>query len=289
MALSADQLEKFAVDGYVGPVEILSREEMAAVADVIAHDVLVETDQSRAIYGFHSNRDVHLYSRAILGLASHPRLVSCLTQLLGRDVVLWRTTAFHKPPASDEASLLAAFNDIDWHQGMDFITPDVDLSGQIPSLGLSRAENMKDFPLNITAWIAVDEATEESGTLLFVAGSHRLGPLHYVKVETSGGFNRTGLKSAYEGVLDTTAAKVIEVPAGSCLLFNNLVFHKSLPNRSPRRRLGIACRFVGGQVPVYRNGDPAGFDISNWGCIPIAGQPDPATNRIIDRQELPLQ
>ncbi|WP_350029714.1 phytanoyl-CoA dioxygenase family protein [Caballeronia sp. AZ1_KS37] len=285
MALSTGQLDQFRKLGYVGPVEIVSAAEMSKNADSISHALLTESEQSRSVYGIHCNRDVHLYSRAVLELCLNANLISCLTQILGDNILLWRSTVFHKPPA-DTAE--AGFTEIDWHQGMDFIRPAVDLKGLYPSIGLSREDNLKKFPLNVTAWIAVDDATEESGTLVFAPGSNALGPLNYVEAPRGEGFHNLGLRAAYDGRLDPSSAVTVPVPPGSCMLFDNLVFHKSLPNRSRRRRLGFACRFVSSDVPVYRNGDPAGFDITNWGCIQVAGTSEAGHNKILSVSNISL-
>src|SRR5262249_38842936 len=154
--------------------------------------------------------------------------------------------------------------------------------------GLSREENLKNFPLNITAWIAIDDATPLSGTMIFAPGSHRLGVVPYKEVESGTGFHNIGLRFAYEGLFDERDAVTVTVPACSCLLFNNLGFHKSMPNRSNKRRLGIACRYVGSHVPVYRHGDPAGYDISRWACIQVAGKPDRITNKVTELDALEL-
>lgn len=282
MPLSPEQLEFYNENGFIGPVEIIPPDEMAALADSICDEILIESEATRSVYGFHTNRDVHLFSQRVLRLASHPNLVQNLVQLLGPNIVFWRSTVFHKPPQTANLDATGnGFGDVDWHQGMDFITPALDLMTQKPSLGFSRAENLKNFPLNITAWIGIDEATELSGTLVFAPGSHRLGPVDYEKVVTAGGFNRTGFKSKYEGLFDTSKNVIVEVPAGSCILFNNLVYHKSLPNRTQKRRLGIACRYVGSSVPVYPNGDPAGLDISSWNCVLIAGRNDAVANKSV--------
>ena len=160
---------------------------------------------------FNTNRDVHFRSREMLEIASHPNLVNCLTQLLGPDVILWRTTAFHKPPINSEVQDRFMFGDVDWHHGTDFIKPALDFAGIYPSIGVSREENLKNgFPLNITAWIAIDDATPLSGTLMFAPGSHRLGVVPYKEVESGTGFHSIGLKFAYEGLFHQRCRYVLE-------------------------------------------------------------------------------
>lgn len=284
MALTHAQLEQFQRDGYTGPVEILSRELMGEIAEKLFLDLTRESFASIYTYGAHTNRDRHLTSAAVFDLVTHRKLASCLTQLLGPNVILWRTTTFYKPPIQGDQTVSIRFSEIDWHQGVDFTKPSVDVTGLHPAIGTTREENLKNMPVNITCWLAVDDATEESGTLIFAPGSHRLGAVPYV--ECNGGFHGTGLRAAIDGRLDTEHAVLVPVSAGSCLLFNNLVFHKSMPNRSPRRRLGIACRYVANDTPVYANGDPTGYDLSRWACIQVAGQDQAGINRIRPRSDL---
>jgi len=286
MTLTREQENQFVEDGYTGPVQILPSAEMERLGQRVFEDVIVESEGSTYTYGVHTNRDRHLTSRALFEIVTHPVLMSCLTQLLGPDVILWRTTAFYKPPAQGDPSAPVGFGEIDWHQGIDFLKPAVDTTGLFPSIGVTREDNLNELPLNVTCWFAIDEATEQSGTLIFVPGSQQLGVVPYV--ECSGGFHGMGLRPAIDGILDTNRAVIVPVEPGACLLFNNLVFHKSLPNTSCRRRLGVACRYVANKTPVYLHGDPTGFDLSRWACIQVAGRDVYGHNKIWSESDLKL-
>src|SRR4051794_37530592 len=98
MPLTESQLAFYSKNGFVGPIKIIEPDAIGSWAGQIEKEVLEESDASRSIYGVHGNRDIHLYSRILFDLCTHRALVECLQQLLGRDVLLWRTTAFYKPP-----------------------------------------------------------------------------------------------------------------------------------------------------------------------------------------------
>src|SRR5438105_15286882 len=78
-------------------------------------------------------------------LIRHPRVLGPVVDLLGRDLLVWKSVFFVKEPQT------AQF--VDWHQDSaywGFDTEDV-----------------------VTAWIALTESTIENGCLRVVPGSHR--------------------------------------------------------------------------------------------------------------------
>ena len=76
-------------------------------------------------------------------------------------------------------------------------------------------------PRAITAWIAIDDADVENGCMSVVPGSHHLGAL-------------------------VDGARVVSMPlrAGQMSLHDGMLLHGSHPNRSTRRRCGLAVRFT---------------------------------------------
>src|SRR5688572_2086158 len=102
---------------------------MAGYRDRIYDEVLKRdppTGQDR-----HQSR--HLDDPTVFGLCSHPAIMDRMESLIGRDLVLWRSYFFNKGPGVAE---------IPWHQDLNYwpIEP----------------------PLNLTAWVAIDEVTPEN-------------------------------------------------------------------------------------------------------------------------------
>lgn len=276
MALSKQQVEQFHQDGFVDPIPIVPPEEMRELSEQLFRDSTEETAASRYTYGFHSNRDLHLTSKATFRLVTHPNLISCLTQLLGPNVLLWRSAAIYKPPAGGDSSVPIQFKSFDWHQGVDFTANDDQESRSCTAVGRSRQDNLNNMPLSVSCWMAIDDVTEDNGALLFVPGSQRMGALPYIT------YKELAAK------LNIDKAVLLRIPRGWGVLFDNLVFHKSIPNRSEKRRLGVSLRYVANKTPVYPRGDPKGYDLERWGCIQVAGLDEAGVNKIVGCEQLKL-
>lgn len=104
--LSGEQRESFFRDGFVGP---LPRYAPLDLLDRIAARLMgIEKEKSlHPLYGRYSPRDWHLVDNDLRTLLTHPGMVEPATQVMGEDLLLWRSKAFIKPPFGDE---------LGWHQ-----------------------------------------------------------------------------------------------------------------------------------------------------------------------------
>src|ERR1044072_1809188 len=89
----------------------------------------------------------HLYFRWAWELSTHPRILDCMEQLIGPNVMLKSTRLFYKFADSDSF--------VGWHQ--DGLTERV-ADAYVPAI-----------------WLRLNPATQEKGCLRVVPGSHRLG------------------------------------------------------------------------------------------------------------------
>ena len=127
----------------------------------------------------------HLDAPVVHSLCTHPAILEHVHAALGPSVVLWRSNFYRKQPGEGE---------IAWHRDRD------------------HWKHLLEPMRNVTAWIAIDAATTESGCLEF-----RLDGEHAIPVELA---------------------------PGECVLFDQDAWHRSGPNRSTTRRLGLAVRFT---------------------------------------------
>ncbi|RSM89791.1 phytanoyl-CoA dioxygenase family protein [Kibdelosporangium aridum] len=139
----------------------------------------------------------HKVSELFRQVARHPALVSALTSMIGPDVKMMQSMLFIKSEGKPGQA---------WHQD----------EAHIPT---------RDRSLT-AAWIALDNATVDNGCLWVLPGSHRSGVLYPVRDQEDVRFDCT--KEAY-GFTDDDAIPV-ELPAGSALIFNGYLLHRSLPN-----------------------------------------------------------
>jgi non-heme Fe2+,alpha-ketoglutarate-dependent halogenase len=163
--LSNRQVETFFRDGFLGPLpRFASIELLDHLADRLTR---VESEKlTNPLYGRFSVRDWHLLDPELLSLFNHPGMIEPLKQLIGEDLILWRSKAFIKPPFG---------SDIGWHQEWGpFNGAEIgnDIPALLPTVDL-------DTPWNITIWFALADIDETMGPIRFIPGSHR----HHFPVE----------------------------------------------------------------------------------------------------------
>ena len=77
-------------------------------------------------------------------------------------------------------------------------------------------------------WIALDDATIENGCLWVLPGSHRRGVLYPDREQDDPGFDCS--IEAYDFPYRDSDAVPVEIPAGSAVIFNGYLLHRSLQN-----------------------------------------------------------
>ena len=98
-------------------------------------------------------------------------------------------------------------------------------------------------PRAITAWIAIDDADVENGCMSVIPGSHRLGVLEHGKSGRTGNLLSIN-QEVPEDLVDEVRAVSMPLRAGQMSLHDGMLLHGSHPNRSSRRRCGLAVRFT---------------------------------------------
>jgi len=163
-------------------------------------------------------RSAHTLSRPlhqplVQRLAQHPRCLGAVEAILGPQFVCWSAHLFCKLPGDPTEQ--------PWHQDAGFWP-----------LSQSRA---------LTLWIAFDDVDADNAAMTFVAGTHRLGRLLWQPTDVE-----HHLLSQQVPDVDLLGRKVIAaLQPGQASLHSDLTVHGSGPNRSDRRRAGLALRFVG--------------------------------------------
>jgi ectoine hydroxylase-related dioxygenase (phytanoyl-CoA dioxygenase family) len=214
-ALTRAEIDKFHDEGYLGPFELCSPEEMNEIRTRIDREVLT-TD---GLCPISRNQSRHLDKRVVYDLCTHPAIVERMSSIFGPDLILWRSNLFLKDPGAGE---------IPWHQDGNYwpIEPSV----------------------NISAWLAIDESTIENSCVQLIPGTHRKIIPHIKSTE--------GMVFAEMGdpaYIDTSKLINMELKPGQFFLFNERTLHHSFPNRSKKRRMGLAVRVTIPIVKVYHD------------------------------------
>jgi Phytanoyl-CoA dioxygenase (PhyH) len=215
MTLSSAQVEGYARDGFVSPVPALTREQAAHYREKLAAFERVvggplTSDATDARY----RSRTHVLLAWVHGLVRHPAILDAVEQLIGPDILVYTSTWFIKEP---ESPAIAA-----WHQDATYF-------------GLRPYEH-------VTAWLALTDATAENGCMEFLPGSYRRGQLPHRAGVVAASVNRAG--QAVTIAVDDAPAVHAPLRAGEFSLHHTLCLHRSQPNRSAGRRVGLAVSYV---------------------------------------------
>jgi non-haem Fe2+, alpha-ketoglutarate-dependent halogenase len=212
--LTADQVAAFNRDGYLKGIRIFSEAEMCGIREyfdgLLARTLAAGGDS-------YSISTAHLRFGRVYDLLTHPRMVACVTDLLGENTVAWGSHFFCKMPGDGKR--------VSWHQDSSYwpLTP-------------SKA---------VTAWLAIDDADVENACMRYIPGSHVLGHLTYTLSEND---ESNVLNQTVTGVEKLAEPVAVELKAGEISIHSDLLLHGSEANQSARRRCGLTLRYCPADV-----------------------------------------
>src|SRR5437016_2725230 len=212
--LTAEQVAAFNRDGYLKGIRIFSEEEIAEIRryfDQLLARTLAAGGDSYSI------STAHLRYGRVYELLTHPRMVACVKDLLGENVIAWGSHFFCKMPGDGKR--------VAWHQDSSYwpLTP-------------SKA---------VTVWLAIDDASVENACMRYIPGSHRFGHLTYTLSEND---EANVLNQTVSGVEELGEPVDVELQAGEISLHSDLLLHGSEANQSNRRRCGLTLRYCPADV-----------------------------------------
>jgi ectoine hydroxylase-related dioxygenase (phytanoyl-CoA dioxygenase family) len=213
-SLTSRQVQAYRDNGFIVIEDVFSPEEVEALRDAEASPEIQKTLEEMGI----KHRTVHLLEMTIrhpafLELARDPRIVGCITPLIGDDIQLQHSKLATKPSTKGTG----AFG---WHQDVLYY----------PHTNTSL----------LSVFVYLDDATPENGCMSMVPGSHKLGPLKHH--DEKGVFLGACVESHYwEGQPDKLVP--ITPRAGSISIHHCLTLHGSPPNISGRPRRGIVFSY----------------------------------------------
>jgi phytanoyl-CoA hydroxylase len=240
--ITPEQIGQYFSNGYFLLENVFSREEMDALA------VEIEQFQRRHEESLAAKGGTEGISRAgeitftaflaenceaIREFCTRPEFVAITTHLLGPDVDLyWNQSVFKGPEGKKQ---------FPWHQD-DGYTP------VTPSPYL-------------TLWLALNDATEENGTISILPGSQMDGLAPHRQSEI--GLICHELDHPNQGV-------VVPVPAGSMAVFQSLTMHKSGVNRSQVIRKAYVIQYCQAGTRNAKTGEllPNKIPVARHGVAP---------------------
>jgi hypothetical protein len=212
--LTHEQLTEYDELGFLHSIPILSPDEVARFR--------AEIEETCGALGGHVTRfdGPHLYFRWAWELGTHPRVLDCMQQLIGPNILLKSTRVFYKSGNSESF--------VGWHQ--DGIT-----------------EKLKDAHVP-AIWLGLTSATAENGCLRVVPRSHRLGLVAHADRPNPDNLTTQGATAQVE----IDAPQDVEMQAGEMSLHHPLMLHASNPNRSGESRIGFSATYSTPALTVSR-------------------------------------
>jgi hypothetical protein len=231
--MNADQANEiarqFEAQGYFVPIDAFVPDEIVEYRRAFDTLEAKEGMEKSQVGLFDRHRDLEFVWR----MATHPTILQCIEAIVGPNIFLLSSLFFCKyPPARPtlahriKATLGGASVDakfVDWHQDLKY-------------WGL-------DPPYAITAWIALDDSDVENGCMRVIPESHRQGIVEHTTSSEKGNLlNRN--QAIRKDQIDESKAIDLVLRAGQASLHHGELFHASNPNRSTRRRCGLAVRYT---------------------------------------------
>ena len=211
--LNSNQLKQYNGEGYIAPINILSREEAFEARKEIE---LIEKKSPKEI-DKNGRYNVHLISPKLDEIVHNLKILDAVESIIGKNILVCGTTLFIKNPKEEGF--------VSFHQDAKYI-------------GLE--------PHNwVTAWVAITDSYEENGCMKMWPKSHLKIKDHNEK------FNEGNLLTrgqTVEGV-PGNETKSVELKAGQMSLHHPRIVHGSGINNSNDRRIGFVIQsYIGTNV-----------------------------------------
>jgi non-heme Fe2+,alpha-ketoglutarate-dependent halogenase len=207
--LTEAQREEYRRDGFTGPVPALTPEEATRFrAGLEAY----ERDTGKP-FGFPDKTKSYLLFDWADAMVHHPAVLDAVEDVIGPDILVYHTTMWIKEARSDAFVL--------WHQ--------------------DDAYFRLDPPEQVTAWVAMSDASVPAGCMRMIPGSYKRGlPPH---TDKPSGDNLVRRGQHVEGYGDTDG-RLVPLKAGELSLHNTHTVHASGPNRTDDRRMGLGISYI---------------------------------------------
>ncbi len=216
--ISSAQIQQYNERGYVFPIDIFSAAEIESIRSYF--DELLPK-ALEAGWNSYELTNWHKHCQGVWDIVTDSRIIDVMEDMLGDTVILRHSHFFAKLPGDGMR--------VSWHQDASYwpLTP-------------SKV---------VSAWLAIDDVDLGNGAMQVIPGSHLNAQVEFrdSAAEERNVLNQTVDDPAQFG--DPPVA--LELRAGQISLHSDWVLHGSEPNNSPRRRCGLAMRYLSKDVRAY--------------------------------------
>lgn len=312
--LSEQDIQFFHENGYLGPFDLISPDEAEEMRQYlldsvvstkssqsqnyqikqggyVAQSLLPKTAslQSENLKKFKLRRfdtfvNRHLDDSRLLSLLSSPGVVERCAQILGPDLLLWRSGFFQVAPHGQGTQL---------HQNSTWLYQNARDSVVNPP-------NFDEL-FQITCWIALTDAREENGGMVVLPGTHNeIYPLKERKKQANESKNVHVYGNSYFRDLDypiDSAKKVhLNMKPGQFFIFCERMIHGSTDNTTDAERWALSYRLVRtdtriftkemlekGHQCTYHN--IKNYTLDHWSAVLVRGEDHFGYNRFLKHQK----
>ncbi len=210
--LTDAQIASYNRDGFLFPLRAFGADDARRYRTAL-EDFEARFGAKMSTAGKYRSR-TYLLAQWAQELVRNPVVLDAVEDVIGPNILVFTTTWFIKDPGTPH---IAA-----WHQ-------------DATHFGLEPNDR------HVTAWIALSDASRESGCMEFAAGTHRRGQIaHGYGVAAS-------VNDANQFIPDPGELGPIATCAllpGEFSLHNTLLIHQSGPNNGADRRIGIGVSYI---------------------------------------------
>lgn len=202
--------ERYQRDGYVGQVPFLTAAQ--------ALDHRQQLERAEAQFGsLHYRSKAHTILTSAYQLATLPTVLDVVEQMIGPNILLYNTTYIIKEPQTPSF--------VSWHQDLTY-------------WGLSHDDQ-------VTMWLALSPATDVSGCMMMIPGSHKQGRFDHHETNAA---DNVLLQGQTVQDVPEDQAQLCPLAPGEASFHHGWTLHSSMPNASDDRRIGLNVQYLATHV-----------------------------------------
>lgn len=209
-------------NGYFSPVDVMSPAEALEFRKALERS---ESEMGHTVQ-YPERTKAHLFFDWADRAVRHPRLLDAVEDIIGPNILVYNFALWVKEPQSPARIL--------WHQDSAYfyLEPEV----------------------QVTAWLAVSDASEAAGCMRVIRGSHKWGLLPHM--DRPGPTNLIRRGQSAEQLPPDDAGDLMPLRPGQVSLHHTNALHASLPNTTSDRRIGFGISYIPTHVKPNRAPQP---------------------------------